>query len=429
VKASIPVVERTFRDRVRRAGRFFGGDPRTARDNYLRVGQNLLDLTVERRAWEETIKLVSDATDTAEAKRREVEETMTAFQGLTKERLPKALLESRKNIMDMDRVRERPVLLGPVGREEEVLEINLNRIYEEYSPLALGELRRTIYGSREQAPRIAELLGLSPEELKQKLLEWGKEAFQPIRDIRLEDWIEERGEKSPPEYLSETCSYAAYMWHPTKARARAEDVFIQENTIIGLEDEENSIYVTKYADTPELSKEGTSLVSTGDPHRLTILKMGHGLRLRDFAWLGEYLGPYQEQMKKLAPVHVFPEFNLNPNGKGKERREIFARALAYGFLNIVEDPLRRRPPEVIFRTEEQEESLSDKGIFDALWVFVHDEDLVAKVSKVVREHEASTERQKVLKELSTFADNFADGVSENDRWLARILQDDVRPGR
>jgi len=218
------------------------------------------------------------------------------------------------------------------------------------------------------------------------------------------------------------------MWQATKARARAEDVFVQENTIIGLEDKESSIYVTKYSDTPEISREGTSLSSTGDPHRITILKMGHGLRLKDFAWLEEYLGPYQEQMKKLAPVHIFPEFNLNPKGKGRERREIFARALAYGLLEVVEDPLRRRPPEVLFRAAEEEKSLSDKGLFDALWVFVHDEDLVAQVSEAVREHEKSVEREKLLKELGEFADEFADRVLESDRWLAQILQDDVRPG-
>ncbi|MBM3298679.1 MAG: hypothetical protein FJY85_01845 [Deltaproteobacteria bacterium] len=427
-ESAVVEAERVFRERARRAGGLFGGDPRRARDDYLRVVQGRLERTVEYRAWEEARNLIIEARKEAETWRRQVEDTKNFLSGKATAFFQEAQKEALEFIWKMDRLRNRPILLGPVGKEREGLIANLEEIYGQYCARAQESLREKFYGVGGQMSSLLEAKELPHEDL----LAWGKEAFRDIARIRLEDLIQKmaaREGRNANEYLTQTFRNAAYLWSIREAEAVAGGRFKQVVTVIGLEDTATSIYAGTYADVlaPVVSLEGTTTISTGDHYRLTVLKMGHGLRFQDYDWSLDYLGAYRVHMQGLKPVHVFPEFNLNPLVKGKVGRKEFALGLAYGLIQKERARSYVVVPEVA--GDPSKKLSEEKGLFDALWVLVHDNELVSELQRRRQTYESKDKgpgKEELLRQLNGFAKDFATTVPPEDQWLAQILQEEVK---
>ncbi len=390
----------------KKAGGFLGKDPTSAREGYLDAVQRWLVSTVDRLTWEEVKRLVTSAIGDVSAEIGKIDDALDTFKGVNFEEDAK---NARKVIERKDKILERPILLGPLGREREVLEKNLKEIYEENKEVPLDRLRRSVDGG------FAQLRGKSLEKFREKLLDWGREAFRPtIKDISLEDWIDKYGPEDPSEYLSDISRYALYMLRTSGIPP--DEAFPDKITIIGVEDEDDSIFL-RGIQAPVLSRERACLVSTGDPYALTILRTGHGLKLRDFDQREEYLSSFRERMEKpTRPLHTFPAFNLSPEGitKGKDQRKTFALAPAYRIIERVGQ-----------RYQFDEKGLSDRGLFDALWAFVHDEELMAEVKEAIGEHESTSDKERLLEELKGFNETLGK-VEEDNEWLAQILRNGVR---
>ena len=451
--------EAEFKKRALRSSGWFRQDSKPARDAYLRTVQTSVDRTVECKVWEEAQKLVIEAQKSVDVRRQRLQGAKDALMKKTLNYLLERKQKAFAEIVKMDRLRNRPILLGPVGKEVEVLRENLQEILQTYRGPAMETLKNKLYGrdallytlllgatSAEeklygpQGQLIAQLQGT--ESLEEKLLAWGRKAFEKVYDIHLESQIEKMAHKqnqSPNEYLTQTFQNASYLWSTKQAGAVAQGRFKQVVTVIGLEDRETSLYggTATAILAPVVSAEGTTIISSGDPHRLTILKMGHGLRFLDYDWSADYVGSYQKHIEGLKPIHIFPEFNLNLLGRGKDARLFFALALAYGIL--IKDRARSYvlTPE---GTREQTLLSNERGMFDAMWTVVHDDRLVQNLCRRVQGYErekrgsvrdrrgtrARRERGKevLIEQLTSFTEEFK--VPPDDKWLVEILQNDVR---
>jgi hypothetical protein len=90
-------------------------------------------------------------------------------------------------------------------------------------------------------------------------------------------------------------------------------------------------------------------------------------------------------------VHCFPEFILddpalrNVKSNGKEARELFALGFAYGLIKQ-QPGFGDNPPTYAYTsvTKRKNVALSEKGLFDAVWEFVHNPELVEKAKAEIR---------------------------------------------
>ena len=390
---------------------------------YLNAVQEQLSRYVEAMTWEETCSLLGQAAIQVESWRVRVQKAKNYITTRAVTYFQRSRQKAVDEILKMDRVHCRPILLGPAGKEQQGLTESLTEFLDTLHEPAVSSLKSKFYEGGSLLSFMEQ--GTAPEK---EMLDWGRKALAKIYDIRLESQIEKkarRENRSLNEYLTQTYQNAGCLWSTEHASAVAQGRFREVVTVIGLEDRDTSLYsgTATAILTPVVSAVGTTIVSTGDPHRLTVLKMVHGFRLGDYVWATTSIEGYRRQMQAFKGVHVFPEFNLNPYGRAPAARKELALGLAFGWIRHVDQfdwqvlPAGQTSPEV----------LSNKGLFDALWQLARREELVADLKRRREKHEweCAAGKANLLNQLESFGRDWIETLSSEERWLGEIVQEEI----
>jgi hypothetical protein len=357
------------------------GDPTQARDDYLRRVQQWLDAQFSVAAAEEAKRAIGKMLDVVEEQRRSLEDLRGVLRWLANSRLPEIEDKYRQNFDDLDLVRRKSVL----SLQE------IDALYNSYKGnresgayfLAYNNLFR-------QEGGLASLVGLKREEIEKQILVLIQEAFPSLRTEKLERIIEQKEEQqgiSRRQWLEATKGQAVRFWPYRAADEDARGHRMEYISVIGLERVVDSIYKDVVGELGQITAD------TENPHMITVLNTEHGMTYRTMTQYAAYLQEYKRetQRKGAQPVHCFPEFILddpalrNIRSNGKEARELFALALAYGLIKQ-QPGFGDNPPTYTYVSAKKTKKvvLSEKGLFDAVWEFVHNPELVEKTKTEIR---------------------------------------------
>jgi len=212
-------------------------------------------------------------------------------------------------------------------------------------------------------------LDMDQNTVSDKVLQYARGLFDDIRQITIEnETIRKRAEVEPDKRMQDLINRSVPFWN-YKKETLGQDWRSKKILVKGVRDRESSIYVSFSS-----GQEGTeeTLISTFDPHTITVLQTKHGLPLFGLTQYKDYKAAHDQVMKnKSKPLYVFPE--VRPGGE--KAKQIFALALAYGYVfksgvyyNVVpKDP--GYPPIRL-----------DQGMSDSLRSFRSNDDLIAQVT-------------------------------------------------
>jgi len=129
------------------------------------------------------------------------------------------------------------------------------------------------------------------------------------------------------EQLDRLVEYCHPFWQYDKDRGLSD---LEGKSILGVEDENSPLIPARY-------RNGTlyELKTTGFRDRIDVMRIQHGLPAFLIRGMDEYRSIYEQKRKGTDPLHILPgmEFarDLMPE-KGRRGRDLFAIALAFGYI-------------------------------------------------------------------------------------------------
>jgi hypothetical protein len=144
--------------------------------------------------------------------------------------------------------------------------------------------------------------------------------------------------------------------------------------------------------------------------------MEHGLAYDSMQQYGEYLRTYERGLALGWPLHAFPEFNLGD----PEDQRTFALAHAYGMVwrsGVGRYGYRTGGPNP---NDPDEGLLTEDGLFEAIWQFVHKPGLLSKARADIAQYEATRGRSELLSTLQSFLQS-RDPLPPKDRVYSGLL--------
>jgi hypothetical protein len=129
-------------------------------------------------------------------------------------------------------------------------------------------------------------------------------------------------ELTDPAMRLEKCFTAATpFWSVQTARVPNGGSDVEEITVIGVEDQETSIYKDR------LKVRGVVGTTTLDPHRITVLRTKHGVPVHALGHYDEYQRIYNRYIDtQRVPLHIMPMPDV------KQARRVFGLAMALGVV-------------------------------------------------------------------------------------------------
>ena len=426
LEGSLKAAENMVKESLSRGGlaRIFGGDRfESARNNYMTILGKLIDAEYRILVTDAVIKIHKEIISLLEKRITQLDGFVGKLEYLKKEKLLNNMEEAVEDILSMDPVRERPIIIGPPGREREGLIENLKKIYGNYRKESLKEFVQSF--NNPDSPVFVDIINYDQvDKIEKRLLDISRSATSSVWNMRLEEWIKENRENAY-KYLDEIFGYASYMFRTQSAEVRAKGIFAEEVVILGLEDAKKSIYTNELKEEAIklIEKMGVSLVDTSDPYSIVVLRMGHGLRMRDFTEKDEYIGDYKKAIKNTTPVHVFPEFNLNYKSRAKLVRQLTALGFAFG---LIEPKLGAF---YLTGDDESEEPtlISSNGLFETMWELAHNDDLLKQLIERIRKFIDKNEEETIYNKLSKSSTSLnTNRISDDEEgWLYEILMEET----
>lgn len=410
--------------RAHARGGLFRRRPQRQMETCLRAVRGTLNREIDLRAYEQIKQLALRLKEVVGQLLKQLTDMQERLERLVTTTLAEDVRLGFQAIEQMDRVRRQPI----VRSEEEI-----NAICEPHWDDAMRALRQeVIFAQGGQFVRDL-LTSDSFDTFHQMVWEAGRKVFIPyLAQVRVEDLIQEqvhRGEVTIPAVLEGLKNQAAYFWLTLTGEDVQAGRIKEIITVIGVEDETSSIFSFG------LTEQGTSVVTTGNPHAMTVLKMAHGLAFDTLSQRDAYIGDYRNAMEEVEPIHVFPEFNLGFGEEGKKRRQLFAQAWAYGIIKnrlahfyIPSEVGATAPSESGHQGAGEDRLISEDGLFEALWQVVHDDDLAKELTEAARCFEKEP-KETLLKHLDAFAPRVPEEYEVREGWLADVLKDDVQAHR
>jgi hypothetical protein len=229
----------------------------------------------------------------------------------------------------------------------------------------------------ERKGSLSSWLAASQDEIAERMLDYTRQVFAPIWDIKIEDVIvEKRTETSPDERLQILRRDSSPFWNYEGPRMQDGGTNMESIKVIGVADQSESIYKGK-----ELT--GERLASTHDYHSLTVLHTRHGLPLFALQQYSDYRQKYKNHMqRKISPVQLFSHINIADDEGEREARQIFALSEAFGFVKV------SGSNQYTCRTSDElsiERPLG-QGLTNAVHMFVEQQDLSREMSRVIDRH-------------------------------------------
>jgi len=392
-----------FQEAVKRARGVLGvfSDAKKATDQYLAVAQAHLDQQTKVEAYRIAgDEMLPEIVNLVSKRLQEVESLRNILQDLEKTTLS-GLRETAWNEIEK---------LKPARRHSVVGREDVDQLYDQHRDAWLTRLREKV-----EKEQIQDWLGTSREQLGDRLQKLAKQCTTEIAGIRVEDVIKRKAAaegKDVSSWVTSLYNRSVVFWTYTKAEADETEKI----TIIGVEDPENTVCQVTGLGT------GCIYAGTGDPHRISILRMEHGLVYDKLSQADQYVQAYETSWLRGDPIHIFPEFTLD----GEKARRVFARAYAYGLIRK-KGQLYFYHPKTTTRSSSKRKPepvpLSEKGrgLFNAVWFFVNARDLVQQVEKHVESFEQTTHRDKLMDMLNDFANASEQEQHPDDRLIWKQL--------
>jgi hypothetical protein len=391
-----------------------GGLPK-ARDTFIQSSQAYLDRSFEVEGFVVAKQAISSAISVAESLRRDLEVLIGHVRWMADSYCPDKETEFLNTIRNLDAVRRKSV----------VDEKHINDIYSERKQDAHYKTLTGLYGGE---GKLYGLLGKERNQILERVFTVASDALHGehgIDRIRLEDKIEqmEREESRPRrKWLITTEANATLFWAYRKAEDANAGRIAEHTMVIGVQNAGNSIFKT------DANEKGTMFESTGNPYRLTVLNTEHGLTYFTMSQYETYANEYKNAIIKGKPIHAFPEFAVNGSDERKAGRTAFYLGFAYGLIT------RRGPKEYHYNPSKKKGTvdriLSERGMFDALWAFVRDDELVATVKKQVEtlEYKSGKSKAGLVCTLNEFAETLRVPV-DDEAWaeeLKAVIQSHIQ---
>ena len=129
------------------------------------------------------------------------------------------------------------------------------------------------------------------------------------------------------EYLNRLVNYCHPFWRYDQDCGLTDT---EGKSIIGVEDENSPLLPASY-------RNGSlyEIKTTGFKDRIDVVRLRHGLPAFLIRGMNEWKGIYERKRKGLDPLHVLPDMDLAADvmpDKGKKQREVFAAAMAFGYI-------------------------------------------------------------------------------------------------
>lgn len=195
---------------------------------------------------------------------------------------------------------------------------DLEVLYQEYVRDVSQQLRNLV--EPEAAGPIASWNERYPtyEQVSTMVLNFAQRVFLPIATRKIENELMRKRELADPSVRLEKCITAATpFWSVQMARVPNGGSDVEGITIIGVEDQETSIYKDR------LNVAGVVGTTTLDPHRITVLRTKHGVPVHALGHYDEYQRIYNRYIdSQRVPLHIMPMPDI------KQARRIFGLALA-----------------------------------------------------------------------------------------------------
>lgn len=173
------------------------------------------------------------------------------------------------------------------------------------------------------------------EEIKSASLEYAGRFF--ITDLEatslldvLKTLAEKRGiepQKLIEEQLDHLVEYCHPFWQYDHNRGLHD---MEGKSIIGIEDEDSPLIPAIYRNGAQYE-----IKATGFRDRVDVVRIQHGLPAFLIRGMDEYKVVYEQKRKGKDPLHVIPGMEFAPDlmpEQGKRNREMFAAALAFGYI-------------------------------------------------------------------------------------------------
>lgn len=212
-------------------------------------------------------------------------------------------------------------------------------------------------------------INLEQAEVMERILQYARTAFADISQITIENVILEKREAvDQDKRLSDLVNRSVPFWMFLREGVLQQGWESQQFVVIGVQDREQSIY-----------KNSTSadqlLVSTFDPHNITVLQTKHGVPLFALTQYRDFKAAHDHIMKTgTKPLYVFPE--VRPGGE--KAKQVFALGLVYGFIFKSGSFYHVLPADPAYQPTQLAQ-----GMGEALRMFRNNDELIGRVASGV----------------------------------------------
>ncbi|MCB8944027.1 MAG: hypothetical protein H6658_09760 [Ardenticatenaceae bacterium] len=259
---------------------------------------------------------------------------------------------------------------------------------------------------REQIPNPLTLTMLSAADLKQRLLATLQPAFTAIRELDVEQVIQDRkDEMSLRARRQQLFELATPSWNVDRARLPEGGANLVRLEVLGVPDATQSYF------------EGEPmLVSTHDPYRLTALVVAAGAPPLALQQYDQFMAA-MEQAKGKRPLHILPDF-LTTADQG---RLLFALGSIFHLIYSQGTFFYYRPADPL----DNPLKLAN-GLSNALEAFAEQEELVTEVNERIEAQIAQLGLRDAIQVLTSYYSQAPNGnttVDDQLRELKRLVRD------
>jgi len=332
-----------------------------ARDEYIEARQKQFGGQFEVRKRNLAINLLSHLGATASGLLKEVNTLLDKFSAI-EERFVREAQELEQESGQM-----RFILSTDITDLRDV-----DRYYNQYAREVGREYTRFL----ERRQSLYTLGNKKEDEIGHFVFDFAQELFQPVAQETLEDMIRQRREQTRPEQrLEDLREDSVPFWNYDVTRMSSGGD-LESIRVMGVEDKDTTLY-------KDLIRRGESLISTRDPHRITVLHSKHGLPIFALEQIDFYQSKYEDHIRRqVSPLHLYPDL---PWLEGEEvARQWFALGQAFGFIEKTGVWYYCQPRDELERDTGRKIRLT-QGLSASLNQFVHDPNLVEDISKMVEE--------------------------------------------
>lgn len=262
---------------------------------------------------------------------------------------------------------------------------DIDRYYNQYARSVEQEYNRFL----DQIGSLYELGEKDEVTIGKRIFDFSRALFLPIMNLHLEDMIREKRElRSPEERLEDLRLDSVPFWNydPTMLTRSGDMDSIR---VIGVEDKNKSLY-------RDLIRKGETLITTRDPHRITVLHTKHGLPVFALRQQDFYKRKYEEHMRKrISPLHLFPDL---PWLESEEAAyQWFALGQAFGFIKKIGVWYYCQPKDGL-----EPDIKLDQGLKQSLEAFAQNQQLIDDIKSLIEEKIREIGNKKAQEELEAY---------------------------